>query len=111
MLAGRRSYRATLCLVSLAGQWEVAIRTPFGEQIAYVVFGDEGSGTARFGAESVGLTDVSSTGNDASWTVSLVQPITASLRCTVTLDGDTMSGTANAGFLGSFPLVGRRVAA
>lgn len=96
--------------MSLIGQWEVAIKTPFGEQIAYVEFGDGHSGTARFGTESVSLSEVSSAGNDASWTVSLVQPITASLRCAVTLDGDAMSGAASAGFFGTFPLVGRRVA-
>ena len=86
------------------------MQTPFGEQIVYLEFGDERAGTARFGTESIDLADVSSAGDDASWTVSVIRPITATLRCTVTLDGDTMSGTASAGFFGNVRLFGRRVA-
>ncbi len=110
MCDARTGCPVTLSPVSLIGQWELAIQTPFGEQFVYLEFGDQRSGTARFGTESIDLADVSSAGNYASWTVSVVRPITATLQCTATLDGDTMSGTASAGFFGNFRLFGRRVA-
>lgn len=97
--------------VSVTGLWSVAIQTPFGEQVVDLEFSDERTGTARYGTESIGLRDVTTAGDNASWTVALLEPVAVTLRCAVTVSGDTMSGTASAGFFGKFGLSGHRTAA
>jgi hypothetical protein len=97
--------------MSVTGNWSVAIQTPFGEQVVDLEFSDERTGTARYGSETIGLRDVTSSGDNASWTVALVEPVTVTLRCAVTVSGDAMSGTASAGFFGKFGLSGRRTPA
>jgi hypothetical protein len=94
--------------VSVVGTWDVAIQTPFGEQVVSLQFSDERTGVARYGTESIGLSGVTTSNDHAAWSVALTQPIRVTLGCTVTVDGDTMSGTATAGFFGRFVLRGRR---
>lgn len=96
--------------MSVVGNWEVTIQSPFGEQVVGLEFSDDSTGIARYGTESIGLEAVTTSGDNASWTVSLIQPIKVNLACAVTIDGDTMSGTASAGFFGKFALRGVRTA-
>lgn len=97
--------------MSVVGTWDVAIQTPFGEQVVMLEFSDESTGVARYGTESVGLSSVTSSNHNASWIVSLTQPMRVKLSCAVTIDGDAMSGTASAGLFGKFGLSGHRSAA
>ena len=64
-----------------------------------------------FGAESVGLRDVTTAGDHATWSVAILQPVKVTLKCSVEVAGDTMSGSASAGFFGKFALSGGRVTA
>jgi hypothetical protein len=41
-------------------------------------------------------------------TVSVTEPTTVTLSCTVQVTGDTFTGTASAGFFGKFAVAGRR---
>lgn len=95
--------------MSVVGKWDVGIKTPFGEQVVRLEFGDEHSGVARYDTESIELLGVSTAGEDASWSVVLTQPVSVKLNCAVTIDGDAMRGTASAGFFGKFALAGVRV--
>jgi hypothetical protein len=97
--------------MSVVGKWNVAIRTPFGEQVVSLEFSDERTGVARYGTESIGLRDVTTTGDHATWSVAIVQPMNVTLKCSVDVAGDAMSGSASAGFFGKFALSGSRVAA
>ncbi|HEX4057461.1 MAG TPA: hypothetical protein VHX87_03975 [Galbitalea sp.] len=94
--------------MSVVGEWDVSIKSPFGEQVVVLEFANERSGVARYGSESLELGNVSTVGDNASWSVALSQPIAVTLKCAVTLKGDAMSGTASAGFFGKFPLTGKR---
>ena len=94
--------------MSVVGNWDVTIQTPFGEQVVSLEFSDERAGVARYGSESIGLGDVSASGDHATWSVALVQPVRVTLKCSVDITGDTMSGTASAGFFGKFALNGAR---
>jgi hypothetical protein len=94
--------------MSVVGDWDVTIQTPFGEQVVGLQFSNEQTGVARYGAESIGLGDVSASGDNATWSVALVQPVRVTLRCSVEIEDDTMSGTARAGFFGTFALHGVR---
>jgi len=96
--------------MSVAGAWDVTLQTPFGEQVVSLEFSDERTGVARYGTEAIGLSHVTSSDDNASWSVSLTEPTRILLNCAVTIDGDTMSGTASAGFFGTFGLTGRRTA-
>jgi hypothetical protein len=94
--------------MSVVGEWDVTIKTPFGEQVVTLEFTDERSGIARYGTESIALRDVSTVGERTTWSVSLTQPISVTLKCSVTVENNAMSGTANAGFFGKFPIAGQR---
>jgi hypothetical protein len=95
--------------MSIVGTWNVSIATPMGAQVISLEFSDELDGVARRGADSLPLQDVSVAGNTATFTVALTQPIRVTAQCTVEIDGDAMTGTARAGFFGTFGLTGNRV--
>src|ERR1700744_5992809 len=97
--------------MSIVGKWNVSIQTPFGEQVVPLEFDDERTGVAHYGAESVGLRDVTTAGDHARWSVAILQPVKVTLKCSVEVAGDTMSGSASAGFFGKFALSGGRVTA
>lgn len=93
---------------TIIGTWDVTINTPMGAQIVTLQFTDEHTGVAQYGTDSVRLQNVNVSGNSASCSVTVTQPMTVTLKCAVTVDGDTLNGTASAGFFGKFALTGRR---
>ena len=95
----------------IVGIWDVTISTPMGAQVVSLDFADEHSGVARHGTDSVPLQDVTVSGGSATCTVRVTEPMALTLKCAVTVDGDTLSGTASAGFFGKFALTGRRTSA
>jgi hypothetical protein len=94
--------------MSIVGAWDVTINTPFGAQVVSLEFTDESSGVARFRGESVPLQNIAVSGNTATCGVSITEPMSIRLKCTVKIDGDALTGTASAGFFGRFALTGRR---
>jgi hypothetical protein len=96
--------------MSIAGSWEVAIHTPMGDQLLSVDFTDDHTGVARYGQISAPLTDVSVSGDTMTCSIVVTEPLPVTFRCSATVDGDTMTGTARAGVLGSFAMAGRRSA-
>jgi hypothetical protein len=96
--------------MSIVGMWNVSIATPMGAQAISLEFTDEQTGVARRGADSVPLQDVSVSGDTATFSVALTQPIRVTGQCTIEVDGDTVTGTARAGFFGTFALTGSRAA-
>ena len=94
--------------MSIIGIWAVTINTPMGAQVVSLEFPNERSGIARYGDDSVPLENVSVTGDTATCSVALTQPMRLTLTCSVQVDGDTLTGTARAGFFGTFPLTGQR---
>jgi hypothetical protein len=94
--------------MSILGSWEVTVATPFGAQVVALDFTDEHTGVAHYGKDSVPLENVQVSDNSATCSVKLTQPMAVTLKCAVTVDGDTLAGTASAGFFGKFALTGRR---
>jgi hypothetical protein len=94
--------------VSAVGTWDVTVETPFGAQVISLDFPDERTGTAHYGADSMPLERVVISGDTVTCAVTLTQPITVSLKCSLEVDGDTLAGTASAGFFGKFRLTGSR---
>lgn len=96
--------------MSILGTWDVTVETPFGSQQIALQFSDEHSGTASYGATSLSLENVVATDDRATCGVTLTQPMSVKLRCTVESNGDALTGTASAGFFGKFRLSGSRAA-
>jgi hypothetical protein len=93
---------------SALGRWDVTVETPFGSQVISLEFADDHTGVARYGRDSLPLQNVRVSGNSAACTVTVTQPMAVTLKCAVTVDGDALTGTASAGFFGTFALSGRR---
>jgi hypothetical protein len=93
---------------SILGTWAVTINTPLGAQVVTLEFADDHTGVARYGSDSVPLHNVMVAGNTATCTVTITQPMSVTLKCAVTVDGDTLTGTASAGFFGKFAVTGQR---
>ncbi len=98
-------------MANIIGTWDVTISTPMGAQAVSLEFTDEHSGVARRGADTAPLQDVSVVGSEASFSVKVTQPVSITAKCTVTVDGDAMTGTASAGFFGKVALSGTRASA
>ncbi len=96
--------------MSIVGTWDVAIKSPMGNQVVTLDFADEHTGVARYPGGSAELSNLAVSGNDATWQVNVTSPMTLSLNCQVAIDGDTLSGTAAAGVFGTFPVTGTRTA-
>lgn len=96
--------------MSIAGQWNVVIKTPLGNN--EVVFdleveGDELMGAIRGPKETNEIYDGKVDGATLSWGSKVSQPIPMDIEFTATIDGDTISGGAKSPF-GTAPFTGRR---
>ena len=47
-------------------------------------------------------------GNTLTWTMQMTVPMPLTLNATATIDGDTLTGTVNAGAFGDMPMTGTR---
>ncbi len=94
--------------MNIQGTWDLTIATPFGDQGVTLDFASEDSGVARFQGGAVELANLRVKGDTVSCDVAVTTPMRVTLKCAVTIDGDTMSGSASAGFFGKFPVTGHR---
>lgn len=99
--------------MSLTGTWQLSISTPVGEQKAELELVQHGpdqiSGCTRSGPEDEQpLTDPKLDGNKLSWKSKFTTPVKVTARMELTFDGDSVSGTAKAGFFPPLRIVGRR---
>lgn len=99
--------------MSIDGKWNVELNTPMGVQKIAIVFktdGDSLSGSMGGGMMS-GTTEFSGgtiSGNHLSWPLTITQPMSMTLKCTATIDGDDISGEASMGMMGKAKFSGRR---
>lgn len=100
--------------MSAVGTWQLQIRTPIGRQKAFVEFNASGAGPAGFRgvvhteADDTVLRDVIIQGDQLSWNQSVTRPMKLDLHFQVTVAGDTLTGTAEAGRLPSSQVTGTR---
>lgn len=101
--------------MSAAGTWNMTIDTPIGKQHARLELSQAADGTwqgtsysADSGEESA-LTDISVQGNEVTWHQAVTKPMKLNLKCTVTIDGDTLTGKAKAGMFPAVNMTGERV--
>ncbi len=98
-------------MANVDGSWNTVTKTPMGDQTAVFTVhsvgdgftgefvGSMGSATARDGKVS---------GATLYWTMDITVPMSLTLTCEATVDGDSITGKVTAGAFGSFPLTGKR---
>jgi aerobic carbon-monoxide dehydrogenase large subunit len=93
------------------GTWNVAMKTPMGNQEAKLQL--EAAAGALSGRMSgpQGEEDIQDgvvNGNALSWSVKLTKPMKMTLKFTVDVDGDNMTGKVKLGPMGSGEVTGTR---
>lgn len=97
--------------MAIDGNWEISIETPIGTRAATLSLSTAGgalTGTQAAEGQSTSITDGRVDGNKASWKVAIVSPMPMTLEFEAAVDGDRMSGHANAGAFGAMPFSGKR---
>jgi len=98
--------------MSVAGTYSTTVKSPMGDQSGTLTVNDNGDGTFSGSmAGSLGNMDIQDgkvDGNSISWKMQMVVPMPMTLDCTAMIDGDTLTGSVNAGAFGAMPLSGTR---
>lgn len=100
--------------MSVAGTYECLTKTPMGDQTSNftVVPGDDGTSFTGSNVGPLGSLEVNDgkiDGNTLTWSMDMTVPMPLTLNATATIDGDTLTGTVNAGAFGDMPMTGTRV--
>ena len=96
--------------MSADGTWNTTIDSPMGKQTGTLTIKTDGASFSGSMASAQGTQEVSGKvdGNTLTWGSKLTQPFPIDLEFTVTVDGDSMTGSVKAGAFGSSPLKGER---
>lgn len=99
--------------MAVAGTYECLTKTPMGDQTSTftVVPGDDGTTFTGSNVGTLGSLEVKDgkiDGNTLTWTMEMTVPMPITLQSTATIDGDTLTGTINAGAFGDMPMSGTR---
>jgi hypothetical protein len=102
--------------MSVAGTWNLTVDTPMGKQYGRLELVENPDGTwqgtslSKDTGEEAPLSDISVQGNEASWHQAVTKPMKLKLKCTVTVDGDKLTGKAKAGIFPAVSMTGERAA-
>jgi hypothetical protein len=97
-------------MATVDGSWDCTVKSPLGDQKLTLTVNSEGSTFSGTASGAMGSADVTGevAGDTISWKQHVSVPMTMTLDCQATADGDTLTGTVGAGAFGSFPLSGVR---
>jgi hypothetical protein len=97
--------------MSADGTWNLTMQTPMGERRSTLTLSTAG-GTLTGKQEAEGdATDIAEgtvSGNEVSWKVAITNPMPLTLTFSGTVDGNSLTGSADTGMFGSFPFQGTR---
>ena len=91
---------------SLEGKWNVVIKGPTGKRPTVLVMersGDTLTGTQSAGGDATVVTDIEFDGCKVSWVNHVTKPMTIKVTFTGEIQGNSMSGKAKIGFMGTYP--------
>jgi hypothetical protein len=97
--------------MAVDGTWNISIETPIGTRQATLNIAAAGSaltGTQGADGNTTSITDGKVDGDKVSWKVAITNPMPMTLEFSGTVDGDKISGNANAGAFGALPFSGTR---
>jgi len=93
------------------GTWNATLESMIGTmQVRFVISESNGqlTGEASNDSETVPMLDLQQTGSALTWTQDVTKPMQLTLKFEAQLKGDSMTGTAKAGFLPGAKIVGQR---
>ena len=99
--------------MSVEGAYDCVTKSPMGDQQSVLtvnVDGDTFTGTNAGGMGTLDIEDGRVNGDTISWKMQMKVPMPMELDCQATIDGDTLTGTVNAGAFGSMAMTGVRKA-
>ncbi|MEM7703685.1 MAG: hypothetical protein AAF251_17240 [Pseudomonadota bacterium] len=99
--------------MAVDGTYNTTVKSPMGDQTGKLTLNDKGDGTFSGKMEGgMGSMDIETgtvDGDTVKWSMNMTVPMPMTLDCEATVDGDTITGTVNAGAFGAMPLSGTRV--
>ncbi len=93
------------------GEWEISVQTPMGAQkskLTVAADGGELTGELHGNGETVSIYDGTVDGDAVAFKANVTKPMALTIAFTGTVDGDSLSGHAQAGFFPPAPLTGDR---
>ena len=93
------------------GTWNLTMQTPMGERRSTLTLSTAGgalTGKQEAEGDTTDIADGSVSGDDVSWKVSITNPMPLTLTFSGTVNGNSLTGTADTGMFGSFPFEGTR---
>ncbi|WP_174293351.1 hypothetical protein [Sphingomonas bacterium] len=99
-------------MAGVDGSYNCVVKSPLGDQKTVLTVKSDGARFSGTNAGAMGSMDVAGdvAGTTLSWKMHLTLPMTMTLDCEATIDGDTLTGKVGAGAFGSFPMSGTRTA-
>ena len=97
--------------MSVAGTYDCVTKSPMGDQkskFTVNVDGDSFTGQNAGAMGSMDVVDGKVDGNTLTWTMNMTVPMPMKLEASATIDGDTLTGSINAGAFGAMPMTGVR---
>lgn len=99
--------------MALDGNYDCITKSPLGDQKSVFTVTTSGDTFTGVNAGAMGSMDVEDgkiDGNKLTWVMNMKVPMPMTLTCEATIDGDTLTGTVNAGAFGSMAMSGTRQA-
>ena len=99
--------------MALDGNYDCITKSPLGDQKSVFTVTTTGDTFTGQNAGTMGSMDVEDgkvDGNKLTWVMNMKVPMPMTLTCEATVDGDTLTGTVNAGAFGSMAMSGTRQA-
>jgi hypothetical protein len=101
-------------MTDFSGRWNATINSPIGKMdVVFDIVDEQGvlTGTSSNDSETVDILEGVADGNRLTWELKVTTPMKLTLKFDVTVEGDTMTGTAKAGILPGAKLTGSRAGA
>lgn len=100
--------------MSADGSWEFIIDSPIGKQSLWVDMTEDGerlAGKCRADGQVIDpdIIDGKVDRDLVSFKVKSRKPVPLTMKLTLTMNGDTMTGKAKPGMFGTFPVTGKRI--
>lgn len=98
-------------MATVDGAYDCITKTPMGDQssvFTVVSTGDRFNGTNAGPLGSLDVKDGKVDGNRLSWKMEMVIPMPMTLDCEAVVEGDTLTGTIQAGAFGAMAMKGTR---
>jgi hypothetical protein len=93
------------------GTWNLTMQTPMGERRSTLTLSTAGgalTGKQEAEGNTTDIADGSISGDTVSWKVAITNPMPLTLTFSGTVNGNSLTGTADTGMFGSFPFEGIR---